>query len=208
MLGLSLNNITILITDLSIITGIVLALIGYNSWRREFRGKRQIELAEDTLASFYEASDAISHIRNPLGFSIEQESIDRVNGESDEKYEARKQASVAFYRYNQHNELFSHLFSLRYRFMAAFGKNKAEPFDQLQNVVNRIFLAARQLGRLWAKNNLPEDKWEEHNKLIEQHESVFWFQGDQDKINAEVMTIVKDIETTCRGIILGKGKKR
>ena len=199
---ISLNDIR----DISILIGIWVAIYSIDSWRREFRGKRQIEIAEETLSLFFEASDAISHIRNPGGFSSEFDSIDRIERESDAQYEARKQASVVFYRYNQHKELFSHLFSLRYRFMAAFGKKKAEPFDQLQNVVNRIILAARSLGRLWAKEHFREDKAiEEHNRLVEKHESVFWSQGNQDSINEEVMAIVKGMESTCRDIILGKG---
>ena len=40
------------------------AIYGIRSWRREFRGKRQIELAEDVLALFYEARDAITAIRS------------------------------------------------------------------------------------------------------------------------------------------------
>jgi len=194
------------IRDISILIGIWVAIYGIDSWRREFRGKRQMEIAEEALALFYEASDAISHIRNPLGFSTEFESVERAEGESDGQYDARKRASVALYRYNQHNELFNHLFSLRYRFMAAFGKKKAEPFDQMQNIVNRIILAARALGRLWGKDYFRDDKaLEEYNRLVEKHESVFWFQGDEDRIHAEVLAIVETMDKTCREIILGKG---
>jgi hypothetical protein len=43
---------------------LLLAVYGVDSWRREHPGKRRIELAEDTLALFYEAVDAIRHIRH------------------------------------------------------------------------------------------------------------------------------------------------
>jgi hypothetical protein len=194
------------IKDISILIGIWVAIYGIDSWRREHIGKRQVEIAEESLALFYEASDAISHIRNPLGFSNEFDSINRADGESDSQYESRKQASVVFYRYNQHKELFAHLFSLRYRFMSTFGKEKSQPFDQLQSIVNRILLSARSLGRLWSRNHFRDDKaFGEHSRLVEKYESVFWFQGDQDEIHSEVLTIIDDMEKTCRGIILGKG---
>lgn len=35
---------------------ILVAIYGINAWRREYVGKRQLELAEDSLALFYEAS--------------------------------------------------------------------------------------------------------------------------------------------------------
>ncbi|GAF86424.1 unnamed protein product, partial [marine sediment metagenome] len=35
------------------------AIYGINSWIRQFRGKRQIELAEDALELFYNTKDAI-----------------------------------------------------------------------------------------------------------------------------------------------------
>jgi hypothetical protein len=44
------------IRDISILIGIWVAIYSIDSWRREFQGKRQIELAEETLAMFYEAS--------------------------------------------------------------------------------------------------------------------------------------------------------
>ena len=198
-------NLT-LIRDISILIGIWVTIYGIDSWRREHRGKRQIELAEETLALFYEASDAISHIRNPLGFSNEFESIERAENETDDQFNSRKQASVVFYRYNKHNELFSRIHSIRYRFMATFGKKKTAPFDELNKVVNEIILAARMLGRMWAREYFPDEKSrKEHRLLVEKHESVFWFQGDEDKIVSRVDAIIKEIDTTCRDIILGKG---
>lgn len=194
------------IRDISILIGIWVAIYGIDSWRREFQGKRQIELAEETLALFYEASDAISHIRNPLGFSNEFESVEKDQNETDAQFNSRKQASIVFYRYNKHNELFSRLHSMRYRFIAAFGKKKASPFDEIHKVVNEIVLAARMLGRMWAREYFPDDKSrEDHRLLVEKHEAVFWFQGAEDKIASRVDTIIDEIETTCREIILGKG---
>jgi hypothetical protein len=40
---------------------------GIGAWKREFVGKRQIELAEQTLAKFFELRDAIAYLRNPFG---------------------------------------------------------------------------------------------------------------------------------------------
>jgi len=46
--------------ELSLLIGIWVAIYGIDSWRREHKGKRQLELAEETLALFYEARDVIA----------------------------------------------------------------------------------------------------------------------------------------------------
>lgn len=195
-----------LIRDISILIGIWVAIYGIDFWRREFRGKRQIELAEEALALFYEASDAIAYIRNPFALPHELESVERDQNETEAQFKVRKTASVVFYRYNQRNELFSHIHAMRYRFMAAFGKKKAAPFDELNNVVNEIILAARMLGRMWAREYYRDDKSrDEHRQLVEKYESIIWFQGAEDRINTRIDSIIAEIETTCRDIILGKG---
>ena len=61
-----------IIKQISILFGIGVAIYGIDAWRREHVGKRQLELAEDTLALFYEAADAIKHIRHPASFGQEQ----------------------------------------------------------------------------------------------------------------------------------------
>jgi hypothetical protein len=78
------------VRDISILFGIWVAIYGVDSWRRESRGKRQMEIAEEALALFYEASDAISHIRNPFGFSNEFESVKQDQSESEVQFESRK----------------------------------------------------------------------------------------------------------------------
>lgn len=89
-----------LIKHISILIGIWVAIYGIDSWRREHTGKRQIELAEDTLALFYESIDVIKHIRHPFSFTGETEDVERAENESEKAWEARKNASVVFKRYN------------------------------------------------------------------------------------------------------------
>ncbi len=52
-------NIADVITAVSVAIAALAFVVGVNAWRREFVGKRRIELAENVLALFYEAQDAI-----------------------------------------------------------------------------------------------------------------------------------------------------
>lgn len=195
------------IKAISIIIGTWVAIYGIDKWRREHVGKRQLELAEDTLALFYEASDAIKHMRHPMSYGHETEEIERGENESEAKFQARKDASVVFHRYNQYQELFNKIHASRYRFMAQIGKAEAAPFDDLRKILNEITVSARMLARLWARDHFRTDEqWEKHQEQIDTHEAVFWDGLEEnDPINIKINKVINDIEKTCQSIISGKG---
>lgn len=202
-----ITQVVSLARDFSILIAVWVAIYGIDSWRREYRGKRQVELAEDVLALFYEAHDAIAYLRHPLALSSEFEDIPRAENETDQQWEARRNASVVFKRYNERQELFNRIHSLRYRFMAQIGTREAEPFDELRRIVNEIFSAARRLSRLWSRDHFrTEQQRDEHYASIQQYEAVFWAGlEDEDQIAKRLAQTLKDMERYCREVIEGKG---
>lgn len=70
------------IKDLSVVIGLWVIFYKIAAWHLEHRGRRNIDLVEDTLALFYEAKDVITWMRNPMGFSNETDSIKQEEGES------------------------------------------------------------------------------------------------------------------------------
>lgn len=198
------------IKEISLLLGIWVAIYGIDSWRREHKGKRQIELAEETLALFYEAKDAISFIRNPVSYESETKNVEKFADESQSEYSARKSASIVFVRYKQYSELFSKIKSIRYRFMAQIGTIEAEPFIQLNEITNEIFVSAKMLGRLWGRNRsgviLNEKKREELYDKIDKYEQIFWEDyGEDDPIKSKIEQTIETIESVCNNIIVGKG---
>ncbi|MFA5339395.1 MAG: hypothetical protein WC317_04490 [Candidatus Omnitrophota bacterium] len=195
------------IKDLLLILTSVIAIYNIDSWRREHKGKRNIELAEETLALFYEARDVIKYIRSPMGLESETNSITKRDDESETRFEARKQASVVFVRYDQNRALFNKIHSYRYRFMAQVGKDKAKPFEDLNSIISEIFTAARMLAILWAQNYTTNDALREKNiQETEKYSAIFYDSKiDPDPINTKLDKIIEYIEETCKGIIIGKG---
>jgi hypothetical protein len=195
-----------IIASVAAIIASAVAIYGINSWRREHTGKRRIELAEDTLAFFYEAKDAISHMRSPLSWSYETEGIERSEKESDASWDARKSASVLLKRYNDHQELFNKLHAMRYRFMAQVGKKEAEPFEELRKITIELTSSARTLARLWARNHfLNEQEQEKHYEKVQKYEAIFWECSDEDDpINLRLDALIDKMEKTCKAIISGK----
>ena len=195
------------LNQLSALVALWVAIYGIDSWRREHTVKRQIELAEESLALFYEAVDAVKYMRNPGSYSSETEDVLKDGSESDADYRARKQASIVFKRYRDNKELFSKLHAMRYRFMAQIGKDAAKPFDDLRAVVNEIQISASMLSRLWSRDyfRTPEQQ-ESHRKQISENEAVFW-EGlaDRDPINPKLEELASRMEQTCQKVIAGKG---
>jgi hypothetical protein len=193
--------------DLSLLIGIWVAIYGIDSWRREHKGKREIELAEDVLALFYEARDAIRYMRHIFSPAGECVDIEKSPVETDSQWQARKNASIVFKRYEDRKEVFNRLYAMRYRFMAQIGTIETQPFDDLHKIVNEIFVAARMLSQLWPRDHFrTEEQYEAHQKQVKQFEAVFW-QGlaEEDPIEPRINKTVAEIEGTCREIITGAG---
>jgi hypothetical protein len=187
------------------LTTICLAVYGLDSWRREHSGKRQIELAEDALALFYEAEDALKHIRHPASYEYERKEITRGDRESDAQYSARKDASIVFVRTAKYSELFNKLHSMRYRFMSQIGKDEAQPFEDIRRIVLDVENAAASLSRMWPLDQHTSDAaFEAHRKRVQGLENIFGW-GVEDPITPRVEHVIQAIEKTCRGVIAGSG---
>lgn len=181
------------------------AIYGINSWRLEFKGKRDIELAEEVLELFYRAQDAIRAIRSPLGHESEgQKVIERLKVEGNES-KISIQMAVLLERFEEREEIFQKLHALRYRFIARFGKDKAKPFDDVKQSINTMFISAKMLFILKKSKKDGELDMEDKplvNEKIRKYEAdLTWGDDEREKIAPMVEAAVKQIEETCRKII-------
>lgn len=153
-----------LVPSICILITTIVAVCSLSSWRRQFHGKRQTEIAEEVLTLFYQTRDAILTVFNLRG-SLEEQNIECSNGESDEQYKARKQYSYIIFRLNKHNDTYSRLYSLRYRFIAILGKDKEEPFKIFDEIMFEIQTTFEQLI-VYASSEKPGLYNEKINELI------------------------------------------
>jgi hypothetical protein len=194
-----------LTSHIAVIVASLVAILGVSAWRREFKGKRDMELAEDVLCLFYRAERAIEAIRFPIGYSFEGQVRPTEPNETPEQKEARDRAYGVIKRIQDHTEVFDQLYTLRFRFMARFGRDKAKPFDGMKHIISMISVSAQNLARLWADQirrggDLPQSTVEQ----IKKHEEVIWSMGEADQIESDVKRIAEEIEATCRPIIEGR----
>lgn len=185
------------------------AVYGFDAWRREHVGKRRIELAEEVLALFYQAKDAIADIRSPFGHGGEGRTRRAGPSETPEEKEALDRAFVLVERYGRHSELFAKIHAARYRFMAQVGVPETEPFDQLHGIVNELIVSAQRMARLTNPRfpHYTNAATEERNakQLLEVEAIYYATGGDDDPIAPRVLRIVAEMEKTCRAIMESHG---
>lgn len=195
--------------NISVIIGALTVISGIRAWKREYIGKRKIELAEDTLMLFYQARDAIREIRNPFGRIGEGSSRQKAVNETASETKLLNRAYVVYERYQKKEEIFNKLQAIRYRFMARFGREHEAPFIELNKILNDIFISAQMLGtHYWQRQGrvkMEADEFEKHLEEMHEQESVFWFQGEKlDKIGPRVETVIKQIENITKGPLAEK----
>ena len=202
-------ELTELAKNISVILGALALILGIRAWKREYIGKRKIELAEDTLMLFYQARDAIREIRNPFGRMGEGSSRQKSENETESETELLNRAYVVFERYQKQEETFNKLQSTRYRFMARFGRENEAPFIELNKILNDIFLAAQMLGtHYWQRQGrvrMEGDEFKKHLEEMHKYEAIFWFQGEErDEIGQRVENFIKQIENITKATLTEK----
>jgi hypothetical protein len=190
------------VKSLSIIVAAITAAYGINAWRRETRGKKEIDLAEEVLALFYEGKDKIQYVRNPFGRSDEGTSRKRGEHESEEISKILDQAYVVVERYNKVEDTFTKLRSRKYRFMALFGRETGKLFDDLNKILDEIMVSAHMLGsHYWQRQGrspMEGEEFERHLKEMHKHEAIFWAGYEEpDKVAQEVDNLISRVELVC-----------
>jgi len=194
-----LSDAPTVLAPISVFIAALTFIYGVRAWRREFVGKRRIELAEDVLALGYEIEDIIRSFRSPFSYASEGQDRTRSNGETPEESTLLDRAYVVIERYNKKEERIALFRALRYRFMATFGTDSGEPFDEIDQVIKDIFFSAHMLGsHYWPRQGRAEMNKEEFRKHLDEmhtHERVFWNMGEQyDEIGPRVRQAIEKLE--------------
>jgi len=181
-----------MLSNIAVISASAAAIYGIFAWKKEFQGKRKIELAEEVLVLFYEAKDAIRAIRCPLSHQGEgamresQQAIDSV---------------IIYERYEKRQGIFNKLGSKRYQFKARFGTEKDKPFEELNDIIIDILNAADGLSM--TQNRSVNNDNSKNKKDWQKHMSVIYLFMPDDTITPRVNKVISDIEAICKPIIMG-----
>ena len=172
---------------------------GVGAWKREFIGKRKIELAEQVLAQFFEVRDAIAYIRNPFSSSDEGKTRNRSDSETEEESKILDRGYIAVERYASRANCFAQFNTMKYRFMASFGKDTEKLFADTNRALNSIFVSARELANhYWQRQGRAEmsgENYQTHLDEMHRHEKIFWdMNDDEDVIHVQLQSILSRLE--------------
>lgn len=173
-------------------------IAGIGAWKREFVGKRQIELAEQVLAKFFEIRDAVAHIRNPFSQKDEGSTRQRGDHETQVETDLLNRGYIVIERYTKREAVFAEFNTLKYRFMASFGPETENIFLDTNQTVYSIFGSARILATHYWKQQgrVPMDpEFQKHLDEMYKHEGILWETGDEnDEIKQRLNAIQAKLE--------------
>lgn len=123
---------------LAAITAIFVGLKGLAAWRRELRGKSEIDLATDLLKSVYRVELALASVRDPVGYDHERPKHlrEKLTLTADERNEANQFKFET--RWKQVDEATRSLFDRYLDARVMWGAEFAETFEPLRRCVNKL----------------------------------------------------------------------
>ncbi len=173
---------------------------GFERWREQRWIERREHLAEQVLADFYNVRSVFRWVRSPGAYGGEGESRPRPKEEPPELEGLRNAYFVPIERMQAQKELFSRLDAARFRFMALFGLEAAQPFEEIRKVRSDIEIAAYMLIE---RTDQAQDDTTKDDKT-----TIWGIAGADDKITKAIDEAVAQIETICRPILEAKRPTR
>ena len=199
----AMESIALIGQAVAVIAACWAIISGVGAWKREFIGKRRIELAEEILASFFEIKDVIATIRNPFSSGDEGKSRKKGEHETEEESELLDRGYIVFERYESRKEAFVRFNTLKYKFMATFGPETEDIFMESNRILNSIFVSARQLAtHYWQRQGrvpMEGDEFQKHLNEMHRHEGIFWDRMDEeDEIRQKLQVVQAKLDTVTK----------
>jgi hypothetical protein len=195
-----------IIQNVAVIIAAIIALHGINSWRREIRWKKKYELIEDTLVLFYEADEKIKILRFPGSWGNEGNTRKKSGSEAPEETQSLNQKYVIYERWEKDKDVFNKLQTIKFRFIAIFGKDFLQPFEEVQKILNEIFFANYKLNnRYWLnqrETDIENPRFKAQLEKITEYETKVWDSlNDNDDIRIRIKEATKKIEVLYNKIL-------
>ena len=192
-------EIATIVQAVSVMAACWAIISGVGAWKREFIGKRRIELAEQVLAKFFEVKDAIAFIRNPFSSSEEGKTRQRSDSEPSTESELLDRSYIVVERYSKKESVFADFNILKYKFMASFGPETEQIFTDTNKALSSIFVSARVLAYYWQRQGRVLMENDKNIDRMHRHQDIFWDTGsDTDEIRVQLKAIQEKLESATK----------
>jgi hypothetical protein len=177
---------------------------GLHAWRTEMVGRRKTELAEEVLAGFYRVRDILTWARFPASDDNNDGEDDRPRTRPEDEELERGEIFTPVDRLTKESQVFSELQASRYRFMAYFGEEAAQPFEEIRAIHSEVIDSAHNLIRTYGHEQTGSEEWRRN----QWEAAIGWGEGGGDTLRRRLDLAVKAIEQTCRPLIEERHKAR
>lgn len=182
--------------------GIYIGLAGLSAWRRQLTGKRDIELCQSVIESFYRADHKVKELRSAFSYP-EHESKDRprAGNESPDEKRLKDTHFVPVARLHSQSAFWDEFFARKFQMRAFFGEGAVKPFDAVDKVLREFRSAA-----LTRYQSVRGDRLELDAELSREFDRILW-ELKNDKTATDIAQATKEMEKICIPIVrAGSGR--
>lgn len=192
------------VESIAIIIASCTAILGINAWKREHVGRRRLDLAEKSLALFYEAKEVINATRSSFGQSGDAQLIEQWASEGGAAQGEPAQPPLLALRLSRRQrKLFRQIRVLRFRFEAVFGREAAQPFNDLFAVRRDICDAEYEFLLMQGNGAACEQNETRTTELLA---IMYGGRDTHDPTTIRLNALVEEIDKACRPVIESYGR--
>jgi hypothetical protein len=200
---------TQLLTLVGFALTLILAVGGFNRWKREQIEGRRIETAIEALSLAYESKYVFGHIRSPMTSSYEYKDMPRQEHGNDRQWSQRGPFYAAVKRIELNKDFFERAFKLQPKCMAMFGRDAESIFMLMHEARPEIEVAAEMLA--WQVGQYAGEPMEPQNAdFYKQSRRDIWdhggFEREKDKVGKKLNDFRERMEDMFRPVIGGAFK--
>jgi len=175
------SSIADYITAFSAMGAVIVAIYGFNEWKRQLKGKTDYETARRYLKSALKLRDAMKYVRNPFIPIAEMEKAFKENGIEDGNYGSNEKTNRAVYsvRWKKVTEAATDLEAELLEAEVSWGRDAIKAQDDLDSLVREL----RVIVTLFL-NGTPREG-EEH---------LIYDTGENDPFSKKINTAIEKIE--------------
>ena len=176
--------------------GVIIAGMALYTWRKEFIGKKKIDLACDIVEQACNMQDLVFYIRSKYCYPREaKEAIEILKKDKDTIKEENIYRLIASYRVYEKKEEINKFLKLRNKAQLYWDKNILDLFQKLKTV---IFFIRDSSYSYYCKDVLSKEETEYYNGII------FYLGDKNDEIANKVQKIVDEFKLNLDKFYKGK----
>lgn len=198
-----MESIVKLVQVLGPLVTVGVAVLGIRAWYWQLAAKRKFEIAEQAITVFKRATDAISHIRNPMAWSTEQEKVKIPDDVSEEKKKLIRQYGIYGLRAEATQKGFDDVRLTQILAGLHLSKKAGECFEGLFRVRHLTLVAAHMLIEDHDAYLTPEQAKEQNKRRRGYHSDLYEVRTNgkarpDDRLSLVIDEASQALEQECR----------